>query len=105
MSRVVARVASPTGSSASDGFSSDEELSGLSNMWCPLQEAAYHHSIGAFSAMSMWHSSKAALSQSCHCALFVNLVALSSTDEFFTVCDVHLKHERSSQAAFLQRRY
>ena len=39
MSRVVARVASPAGSTASDGFSSYEELPGKSNMWCPLLEA------------------------------------------------------------------
>ena len=68
-------------------------------------EAAYHHSIGAFLAMNMCRSSKAAVSQSCHFALFVNPVARSSTDEFFTLCDVHLEHERTSQAACLQRRY
>ena len=84
MSRVVARVASLAGSSASDGFSSDEEWPGQFNMWCPLLETA-HHSIGAFLALGMFHSSKAALSQSCHFALFVNLVARSSTDEFFHV--------------------
>ena len=50
----------------------------LSNMWCPLLEAVYHHSIGGYLAMS--HSSKAVLSQSCHFALFVKLVARSSTD-------------------------
>ena len=53
----------------------------------------------------MCHSSKAALSQSCHFALFVNPVARSSTDEFLTLCDVHLEHERSSQAARLQRKH
>ena len=37
----------------------------------------------------MCHSSKAALSQSRQFALFVNLVARSSTDEFFTLWDVH----------------
>ena len=73
-------------------------------MWCPLLEVACHHSIGVFLAMGMWHGSKAALSQSCHLALFVNPVARSSTDEFFTVC-VHLEHERVSQAACLQRRH
>ena len=52
-------------------------------MWCPLLEAC-HHSIGAFLAMNTCHS-KAALSQSCHFALFVNPVARSSTNEFFTL--------------------
>ena len=77
---------------------------GQSNMWCPLLETAYHHSIGAFLEMSVCHSSKAALSQSCHFALFVNPVARSSTDEF-TLCDVHPEHERTSPAACLQRRH
>ena len=72
-------------------------------MWCPLQEAAYHHSIGAFLALGTCHSSKAALSQSCHFALFENPVARSSTGEFFTLCDVHLENERTSQAACFQR--
>ena len=93
----------PAGSAASDGFSSDEELPGQSNMWCALLEAAYHHSIGAFLAMNMCHTSKAALSQPCHFALFATPVARSSTDEFFTLCDVHLEHQRTSQAACLQR--
>ena len=66
---------------------------------------AYHHSIGAMLALSMCHSSKAALSQSCHFAVFVNPVARSSTDEFFTVCDAHLEHERMAQATSLQRRH
>ena len=42
-------------------------------------------------------------SKSCHFALFVNPVARSSTDEFFTLCGAHL-HERTAQAASLQRR-
>ena len=41
-------------------------------------------------ARNRCHSSKAALSRSCHFALFVNPVARSSTDEFFTLCEVHL---------------
>ena len=53
----------------------------------------------------MRHSSKAARSQSCHFAFFVNPVARSSTDEFFTLCDAHLEHERMAQAASLQRRH
>ena len=77
MSRDVARAASSAGSAASDGFSSDEDLPGHSNMWSLLLEAAYHHSIGAMLALSTCHSSKAALSQSCHFAVF-----RSSTDEF-----------------------
>ena len=52
--------------------------------------------------MNMCHSSK---SQSCHSAVFVNLVARSSTDEFFTLCHVHLEHGRVAQAASLQRRH
>ena len=87
MSRELAR--STAGSAADDDASSDEELPGHSNMWCPLLEAAYHHSIGAMLALSMCYSSKAALSQSCHFAVFVNPVARSSTDEFFTLCDAH----------------
>ena len=67
-------------------------------------EAAYH-SIGAFLAVNVCHSSKAALSQSCHLTLIVNPVARLSTDEFFTMCDVHLEHERTSQTACLQRRH
>ena len=63
MSRAVARVVSPA-ASASDEFSSDEEVPVQSNVWCPMMEAAYHHSIGAFLAMSVCHGSKAALSQS-----------------------------------------
>ena len=105
MARDVARAASSAGSAASDGASSDEDLPGHSNMWCSLLEAAYHHSIGAFLAMNMCHSSMAALSQSCHFAVFVNLVARSSNDEFFTLCDVHSEHERTTQAACLQRRH
>ena len=46
-----------------------------------------------------------ALSQSCHFAVFVNPVARSSTDDFFTLCEVHLEHERTTQAACLQRRH
>ena len=75
-----------------------------SNLWCPLHEAAYHHGIGGYLAMSMCHGSKAALSQTCHLALFVNPVARASTNLFLTLCDVHLEHERISQAACLQRR-
>ena len=60
--------------------------------WCPLLEAAYHHRIGGFLAMRNCHRCKAALSQSCHFALFVNPVARASTDQFFTLCDVHLEH-------------
>ena len=67
-------------------------------MRCPLLEAAYHHSIGGFLAVGRCHSSKAALSQSCHIALFVNPVARASTDPSFTSCDVHVEHERVSQA-------
>ena len=104
MSRAAARVESTEESAAGGADSSDDELPGHSNMWCPLLEVAYH-SIGAFLAMNTCHSSKATLSQSCHVALFVNLVARSSTDEFFTLCDVHLEHERTSQAACLQRRH
>ena len=84
---------------------SDEDLLGHSNMWCPLLEAAYHHSTGALLALNMCHSSKAALSQSCHFAVFVNPVARSSTDEFYTLCDAHLERERMAQAASLQRRH
>ena len=102
MSRVAARVVLPAELSASEEVSSDEELQGQSNMWCPLLEAAYH-SIGGYLAMSTCHSSKAALSQSCHFALFVSPVARSSTKQFFTLCDVHLEHERASQEACLQR--
>ena len=97
--------ASSAGSAPSGGFSSDEDLPGHSNMKCTLLEAAYHHSIGAMLALSMCHSSKAALSQSCYFAVFVNLVARSSTDQFFTLCDAHLEHERAAQAASLQRRH
>ena len=78
---------------------------GQSNMWCPLLEAAYQHCIGGFLAVSTCHSSKAALSQSCHLALFVDPVARSSTDQFFTLCDVHLDHQGVSQAPRLQRRH
>ena len=74
----------------SEEVSSDEELPSQSNMWCPLLEEAYQHSIGGYLAMSMCHSSKAALSQSCHFALFMNPVARSSTDQFLTGSDVHL---------------
>ena len=105
MARDGARAASSVGSAASDGASSDEDLPVHSNMWCSLLEAAYHHSIGAFLAMNMCHSSMAALSQSCHFAVFVNPVARSSTHEFFTLCDVHSEHERTTQAACLQRRH
>ena len=35
----------------------------------------------------------------------MNLVARASTDLFLTLCDVHLEHERVSQAACLQRRH
>ena len=72
-------------------------------MWCPLLEAAHHHSIEGYLTMSRCHSSKGALSQSCHFSLFVNLVARSSTDQFSTLCDVRLEHERVPQAATLQR--
>ena len=82
--------------------SSDEELPGQSNIWCLLLEAAYHHSIGGCLPMSMCHGTKAVLSQTCHFALFVNPVARASTDLFLTLCDVHLEHERVSQAACLQ---
>ena len=54
--------------------------------------------------MNMCHS-KAALSQSCHFAVFVNPLARSSTDLFFTLCDVHLEQERTPQAVCLQRRH
>ena len=74
-------------------------------MWCPLLEAAYHHSIGALLAMNTCHSSKAALSQSCHFAVFMNPVARSSTNEFFTLCDVHMEHERTALVTCLQRRH
>ena len=60
---------------------------------------------GSFLAMSMCHRSMAALSQSCHLVLCVNPVARASTDQFFTLCDVHLEHERVSQATCLQRRH
>ena len=105
MSRDAARVVLPAESSASEEVSSDEELPGQSKKWCPLLEPAYHHSIGGYLAMSMCHSSKAALSQSCHFSLFVNPVARSSTDQRLTLCDVHPEHERVSQAAFLQRKH
>ena len=105
MSRHAARVVFPAESSAKEEVLYDEKLAGQSNMWCPLPEAVYHHSIGGSLAMSMCHSSKAALSQPCHFAVFVNPVARSSTDQFFTLCDVHLEHERVSQAARLQRRH
>ena len=59
MSRELARAVSTAGSAADDDASSDEELPGHSNMWCPLLEAAYHHSIGTMLALSMCHSSKA----------------------------------------------
>ena len=100
-----ARASSLAGSAASDDASSDEDLPGHSNMWCSLLEAAYHHSIGELLAMNMCHSSKAAPSQSCHFAVFVNPVARSSTHKFFTSCDVQLQHERTAQAACLQRRH
>ena len=105
MARDGAPAASSVGSAASDGAASDEDLPGHSNMWCSLLEAAYHHSICAFLAMNMCHSSMAALSQSCHFAVFVNLLARSSTDECFTLCDMHLEHERTTQVACLQRRH
>ena len=65
MSRELARAVSTAGSAADDDASSDEEVPGHFNMWCPLLEAACH-SIGAMLALSTCHSSKAALSQSCH---------------------------------------
>ena len=105
MSREVARVVLPAESSVSEEVSSDEELPGQSDMWCPLLEAAYHHSIGGYLAMNMCHGSMAALSQTCHFALCVNPVARASTDLFFTLCDMHLEHERVSQEACMQRRY
>ena len=52
--------------------------------------------------MNMCHCSENALSRSCHFAVFVNLVARSSTDVFF---NVHLEHERTAEAACLQRRH
>ena len=82
MSCAGARPGSTVGSATSEGISSDEEVPGQSNMWGPLLEAAYHHSIGAFLATSMCHRSKAALSQSCHFALFVKPVARASTARF-----------------------
>ena len=103
MSRDAAPVVLPAESFASEEVS-DEELPSQSNMWCLLLEAANHHSIGGNLAMIMCHSSKAALSQSCHFALIVNPVARSSTDQFLTLCGVHLEYERVSQAACLQRR-
>ena len=48
MSRAAARVTFPAESTASEDISSDEEVPGQSNMWCPLLDAAYHHSIGGF---------------------------------------------------------
>ena len=167
MSRESARAVSAAGSAADDA-SSDEELPGHSNMWCPLLEAAYHHSIGALlvgqcaillgerrdeehfnvhirdtveAGPSYWRGhalwrewylmillpasmggfpcrvmrdrrqsvttlffSKAASSQSCHIAVFVSPVVRSSTDEFSTLCDAHVEHERMAQSASLQRR-
>ena len=58
-------------------------IKSISRCGASLLEAAYHHSIGALLALNMCQSSKAALSQSCHIAVFVNPVARSSTDEFF----------------------
>ena len=76
MSRAAARVEPTEGSSASDLFGRGGARA--------LLEAAYHHSIGGFLTMSTCHRSKAALSESCHFALFVNPVARTSTDQFFT---------------------
>ena len=63
---------------------------GRVQMWCPLLEAVYHYSVGGYLAMCMCHRSEAALLQSCHFALFVNLVARASIDRFFASCDVPL---------------
>ena len=105
MSRAAARVEPATVPTAREADSFDDEVPGQSIMWCLLLEAAFHHSFGGFLAMCMCHRSKAALSQSCHLALFVNAVARASTDRFFTFCDVHLARECDSQATCLRRRH
>ena len=87
MSPDVARVVLPAESSAGEEVSSDEELPRQSNMWCPLLEAGYHHSIGGYLAMSMCNDKKAPLSETCF-ALFVNSVARAATVVFLTLCAV-----------------
>ena len=105
MSRAAARVESTTDLTGSEADFPDDEVPGQSNMCCPLLEAAYHHSIGSCLDLSPCHRSRSALSQSCQFTLFVSTFARASTDPFFTLCDVQLEHERTSQAACLQRRH
>ena len=60
-SRVQAR-GMTAGADACDESSSDEEMPGAANMWCPLLCAAYHYTIGECLAEDMCSRSVADLS-------------------------------------------
>ena len=63
--------------------STDEEMPGEDNMWCPLLCATYHYYIGERLAQFMCYYSKANVSQTCHFAVFINPIERESTDRFF----------------------
>ena len=75
-----AQAVSPTASTASNADCTDDEAPSQSNMRCPLLEIVFHYSVGSCMAMMRCHRSTAALSQSCHFAVFVNPVARASSD-------------------------
>ena len=63
--------------------STDEEMPGEDNMWCPLLCAAYHYYIGEYLAQYMCYCSRANVSQTCHFAVFINPIERESIDQFF----------------------
>ena len=65
-----------------DSTSTDEEMPGEDNMWCPLLSAAYHYYIGQRLAQFLCYHSKANVSQTCHFAVFISPIERESVARF-----------------------